>query len=285
MNSGDYLFIQTEKDLARYLDVLKEERISLIALDIEGEFNLHIYGEKLCLIQIFDGTRSVVIDPFPLSNESLQAVFYDDKIVKIMFDASSDASLLKNHYDVDVRSILDLRIAVELLDFEKKNLHYVLNSVLGTKLESKGKFQRYNWTRRPLDPAALEYALGDVIYLFEAKDKILAMLTEEGLYEDFLIRSIIQQNKNYKKNLADRHKNFKGYKRFSHREKQVFKEVFYIRDRYARQLNVPPNMVIENKEIYSLLKDLEHIKKIRFNHRIKSPVIQSLQEEVLGISL
>ena len=281
----EYQLIETERELTAYLELLKEERIRLISVDIEGEFNLHVYGEKLCLIQIYDGKRRVVIDPFPFTNEQLNAVFADDKIVKIMYDASSDASLLKNHYEVDVRSVLDLRIAVELLDFEKKNLHFVLNHLLGTQLESKGKFQRHNWTRRPLDPAAVAYALGDVIYLFEAKDKILSLLAEQGLYEEFLLRSIVQQNKNYRKNLADRHKNFKGYKRFSPREKKIFKELYYIRDRYAQKLNVPPNLMMENKEIYPLLKDLNHVKTIRFHRRIKPGVARSFQEEVLGISL
>ena len=284
MKSNDYLFIQTEKELFRYLENLKKEGITLIALDIEGEFNLHAYGEKLCLVQVFDGSQQVLIDPFPLSNEALGELFGDEKIIKIMFDASSDASLLKNRYQIDVRSILDLRIAVELLNFEKKNLHFVLNKVVGKQLTNKKKFQRYNWGRRPLDPQALEYALSDVIYLFEAKDEILKMLVNAGLYEEFLLRSIVHQNKNYKKNLADRHKKFKGYRRFTPREQNIFKEIFYIRDRYAREMNLPPHMVIENKEVYPLLKDLGHIRKIHFNRWIKPEIIGSLQDEILGIS-
>ena len=41
-------------------------------------------------------------------------------------DASSDMSLLKNTADIEVKSILDLRPAVELLDYEKKDLHSVV---------------------------------------------------------------------------------------------------------------------------------------------------------------
>lgn len=282
---GSYEFIQTEDAFNRYYDTLKNEGIGLIALDIEGEFNLHQYGEKLCLVQIFDGTRRVIVDPFPLSSQTLQTLLGDDKIIKIMFDASSDASLLKNQHQIDLLSILDLRIAVELLSFPKKNLHAVLHDVLGLNLESKGKFQRYNWTRRPLDPAAVEYALGDVIYLFDAKDKILSLLQEKGLYEEFLTRTIIQQNKDYRKNPADRHKNFKGYKRFSSGEKKVFKEIFYIRDRYARELNLPPNMVLENREIYPLLKDPALIQRVKFHPRIPGKTAQALQSEVAGLSV
>ena len=281
---GSYEFIQTEDAFNRYYETLKTEGIALIALDIEGEFNLHQYGEKLCLVQIFDGIRRVIIDPFPLSSQTLQTLLGDEKIIKIMFDASSDASLLKNQHQIDLLSVLDLRIAVELLSFPKKNLHAVLHEVLGLNLESKSRFQRYNWTRRPLDPAAVEYALGDVIYLFDAKDRILSRLQEKGLYEEFLTRSIIQQNKDYRKNPADRHKNFKGYKRFSPGEKKMFKEIFYIRDRHARELNLPPNMVLENREIYSLLKDPTLINQVKFHPRIPGKTVRALQSEVAGLS-
>ena len=42
-----------------------EHFISLerIAVDFEGEFNLHIYGDQLCLIHIFEGKDFFIIDP------------------------------------------------------------------------------------------------------------------------------------------------------------------------------------------------------------------------------
>jgi len=279
-----YLYIQSAADFHRYMDTLRDEKVRVIALDIEGEYNLHMYGEKLCLIQIFDGVRQVLIDPFSIKDEVMDDLFSDTRIIKIMYDASSDASLLKNHHGIDIKSIFDLRIAVEILDFEKQNLHFVLNTLLDTNLVSKGKYQRYNWTRRPIEEGALEYALSDVIYLFDAMDRILDLLKDKDLYKEFLLRSIVQQNKDYRKNLNDRHKKFKGYKRFSSEEKLIFKELFYIRDKFAKEINLPPNSVIENKEIYNIMKNPEHIYSVRFNKRIKSQVIHAIQEEVSGLS-
>jgi ribonuclease D len=33
---------------------MEQQGINTIAMDFEGEINLHIYGEHLCLIQVFD---------------------------------------------------------------------------------------------------------------------------------------------------------------------------------------------------------------------------------------
>ena len=54
-----------------------------------------------------------------------------------MYDASSDLSLLKNTDNMEIKSILDLRPAVELLDYDKKDLHSVIAVELGIFLEQK----------------------------------------------------------------------------------------------------------------------------------------------------
>ena len=89
-----------------------------------------------------------------------------------MYDASSNSSLLKNTYNIDIKSVLDLRPAVELLNFDKQDLHSVIAIELGITLTKKLKFQRYNWMKRPIDKEAIDYAINDVIYLFRLKDAL-----------------------------------------------------------------------------------------------------------------
>ena len=94
-----------------------------ISLDTEYNNHLHAYGQQLCLIQIYDGTRSIAIDPFGIKDEVLRNLFEDRDVLKIMYDAPSDISLLVNAKNITIKSILDLRQGVELLEYDKKDLH------------------------------------------------------------------------------------------------------------------------------------------------------------------
>ncbi|MCK4516229.1 MAG: 3'-5' exonuclease, partial [Spirochaetaceae bacterium] len=64
---SDYTYIGKDSQLVDYLQRLKERGTRVIAIDLEGEFNLHVYGERFCLLQVFDGQEEVVVDPFTTS--------------------------------------------------------------------------------------------------------------------------------------------------------------------------------------------------------------------------
>src|SRR4030067_1923371 len=105
----NYINIEKEAELRSYLKKFEHKELHIIALDIEAESNLHAYGEKLCLTQIFDGVNSVIIDPLKINNDTLKLLFENANILKVMYDAGSDLSLLKNTAEIEIKSILDLR--------------------------------------------------------------------------------------------------------------------------------------------------------------------------------
>ena len=117
-----YRIFKDAASLDSYHQSLHSSGTTIIALDFEGEFNLHAYGETLCLIQIFDGENEIIIDPFDVPRGAIKKILEDEKIMKIMWDASSDLSLVINGYDMTIKSILDLRPAADLLDLPKKRL-------------------------------------------------------------------------------------------------------------------------------------------------------------------
>ena len=73
-----YEYIDDDEKLHGFLERIKT--LGSIAVDFEGEFNLHIYGEHLCLIQIFDGSVYYIIDPRSrkLSRNALLEFFASD---------------------------------------------------------------------------------------------------------------------------------------------------------------------------------------------------------------
>ena len=221
---SNYTIIDTNDGLQKYLDYLFKAKQKVIALDTEANNHLYAYGQQLCLIQIYDGTSSIIVDPYDIKDETLRNLFENRDILKIMYDAPSDISLLVNTKNMTIKSILDLRPGVEFLEYDKKDLHSVIYAELGIELKYKTKFQRHNWLHRPLSEEALEYALNDVIYLPKLKDIILRKIYKRQLLDLFILRNIRIQNRDYLIDPKDNYQRVKGYKRLNDEYKPRFQQ-------------------------------------------------------------
>jgi ribonuclease D len=280
----DYTYIGKAGKLAAYLYDLKKSGRDTIALDLEGEFNLHQYGEKLCLLQVFDGKNAAIIDPFKISMEHIKRFLENRSILKIMFDASGDRAFMYKNYDIDLLSLLDLQEAVDLLEHEKSDLKSVLRKVL--KIDggmSKKKLQRYNWTRRPLDAGAIEYAIKDVLYLFDLKDKLLPEIVKRGLLDQFILRNLQAQNKPHVYSTTPRLLESGRYKSLARDKQRIFKRLFEIRERYAKNINLPPNSVIPNEQLFLLAEVRNGYSDIHFGKRVPESVQERIAEEIKKI--
>ncbi|MEE8353149.1 MAG: hypothetical protein V3S10_01715, partial [Dehalococcoidales bacterium] len=188
--------------------------------------------------------------------------------------------LLKNTSGMEIKSILDLRPAVELLDYERKDLHSVLAAELGIVLEKKSRFQRYNWTRRPISRQAIDYALNDVAHLLALKDAIWRKLYERQLLDAFLLKNLQVQNKDYTRNPDDRYRRTRGYHSLRGAERTAFRRVFDVREKYAIALDMPPHNVVANGDLVRIAGDTEHLEGIRFSRGIGSDTANALRREL-----
>ena len=275
----DYTLISKRKELIPYLETLSLKKNSIVALDIEAELNLHHYGQRLCLVQIFDGANKILIDPFDIESQLLKQFFEDRNILKIVYDAGSDSSLLKNIYDIEIKSLLDLRPAVDLLKFERQDLHSVIARELGVTLNHKLKFQRHNWTRRPLEKEALEYAVNDVTYLFRLKDVLLREINDAGLMDMYILRNLQIQNKDYAIDPRERYKKTKGFHTLLPDAKRLFKQLYDVREKYAKASNMPSYHLISNENLIAIADGSKTINDIRLPNRLgEEPGMQMMME-------
>ena len=284
------LELNTLGSVESYFGELVENNINTIAIDIECEMNLHCYGEHLCLIQIYDQKNTALIDPlkFDKKNElysALKTVFESRNILKITYDVAGDASLIEKLYGIKFKSVLDLRPAVQLLEYEKQSLTYVLHEELSVPLIAKKKFQTYNWMRRPIDPEALKYAISDVIYLFDLKDKLMKKIITKGLLDKYTLMNLIAQNKEFvKPDSESTYKKRKGYDRLSRLAKNKYKSVYDLRDKYAQKVNKSPSVLISNNNLLPLANKnidnsylfLDKFVTYRMNKDIRKEFIQQL---------
>lgn len=134
--------------------------------------------------------------------------------------------------------------------------------------------------KRPIDKEALEYAINDVTYLFRLKDALLKKLYAGNLLDMFILKNLKVQNKDYFRNPDDKYRRTKGFHALSAAEKETFKKLFDIREKYARKCNLPAFNVINTNDLLNLARDARYIDKIRLPHRFKDGLIQGMVEEL-----
>ena len=263
----EYKLISSDQDLIEYRKYLEDNTIQIVAMDFEGEFNLHVYGEKLCLIQIFDGSRYFVIDPFFISKEELAKTLENRKIMKIFYDATSDSTLVYKQYGIKMQAVYDLKFMVDILDFEKKGLDSVIFRLLNITISKKKKFQQYNWTLRPVNSEAMQYALSDVEHLFKLKDLLFDLIAQENKTEEFIFL-LIKKSVDFDKKYIPGIMKSMDFRNLKSAEKSLLRKIFDIREEIAKELNVPPNLVMAKKQLFQVSKNIKLIETLEFNKRI-----------------
>ena len=98
--------------------------------------------------------------------------------------------------------------------------------------------------------------------------------------EIFLLKNLQIQNKDYTRAPEDKYKKISGYNSLQNDEKKFFRKVFDIRDKYAKQCNLPPHNVIHKTDIIRITKDSGYIDHIRFSKRLGKDLVQDMLREI-----
>ena len=247
----DYTYIDSDEKINEMLSLFGGK--DRIAVDFEGEFNLHIYGEHLCLIQVFDGSSFFIIDPRAtgVTVKGLEA-FFSSSVRKLWFDCQSDASLVYKAYGLKIENIYDVRVLAETLGFHG-NLKALEAEYLGIDNGlNKKKNQQANWLKRPIPDEQIEYALEDVAHLAELEDVLVPLIKERNLEKQAI--SAMKKATAVKKPLPGWTR-LGGWKRLSREEKVYAKHIFIARDKIARRFNVPAARVMDKHLITALAKE------------------------------
>lgn len=283
VNVIEYTTIFTDDELIKLQKYWHDNDIHKIAVDFECEYNRHVYGCRLCLIQVFDGINYYIIDPFGLSEIELKKTLENKKLVKIFYGADSDISLVYKQYGIKMNGVLDLQIFVDALEYEKKGLDAVIDKIMGVKIENKKKYQEHDWTKRPIDEDAIQYALTDVRYLFDLKDNLLKMIIEQGKTEALLER-IIKHRIDYDKESKPKIFKSKEFKVLTHEQKELAKKIYNIRESYSKEINCPPDNLLKNLYLINVSKNINDIENVvRPKKIIKEELWSKFRSEILQL--
>ncbi|MDX1644139.1 MAG: HRDC domain-containing protein [Thermoanaerobaculia bacterium] len=158
------------------------------ALDTESNSGF-VYRERLCLLQVNVSGELWLIDLLALPGEPsdldpIRSQLESGRVRTWLHGGEFDVGSLKRDYRLALGGVWDTQQAVSFLGWEKTGYANVVDRILGVQLE-KG-YAHYDWGRRPIDPAAVRYALDDVVYLpqiAEALEREVAAHELEGELE------------------------------------------------------------------------------------------------------
>jgi ribonuclease D len=153
----------------------REPRLSL---DSEAD-SFHHYEEQVCLLQIATPDRTVLLDMLRLEHvDPLLPLFADPAIEKVLHGADYDVRILGRDYAVKFNRVFDTMIAAQLLGLEAFGLGALVQRHFSVTLNKR--FQKADWTQRPLPPEMIRYAAEDTAYLLPLCDTLARELEQQG---------------------------------------------------------------------------------------------------------
>ncbi len=269
-----YDFIQSESELEKLLAHLARTGCPRLAVDVEGENNLHSYGIHVALIQLFDGIHGWIVDACAIRKRSLlKALLEESSWVKVWFDAANDLLSFQHDLDIRPRPLLDVAIAARLLQ-KPGGLQALTRQ--GGSASAKDRFQKSNWLRRPLSRALLDYAISDVLHLLDLADELMAEIKQRGLTAEFQTRNLEQQAAERSWDPLANFTRIPGFNTLRGPQRRFAKVLWYAREYYGRQRDMPPGNVASRLELRALVdrgsRDASDISKFLNENRKKNRV-------------
>lgn len=238
--AGTCEIITTEARLAEVADTLSRQ--SEIAVDLEMD-SLHHYREKVCLAQISTRQQSWLIDPLALTSlEPLAAPLSDPGIVIVMHGSDYDIRSLHRDYGIEVSNLFDTMLAARFLGIAEFGLAALLKARFGIELDKK--YQKADWSKRPLSREMCAYAVADTSDLLPLYDQFRVELEQKGRLEWLLEEGQLVCQARVSEKDGPLFQYCKGASKLRGHSLAILEELLQMRDRQSKLLDRPPFKVL-----------------------------------------
>lgn len=227
----NYTLLNSDDEIKNLLARWEQNNIQQIALDFEGEFNLHCYGEHLCLIQIFDGSDFYLVDtlcadeeasrrnaesagkpfvPFvkaleksqvkpPVTEKGLRLLLESPQIEKLWFDCASDGELVWKKFGIRLNKVYDVFRVAKVLGLVGPGLAGNLAAltdrfVTGVGREISGHVQQDTLSKKRLQQTNwMNRPLSDAQLEYALKDVANLFALRQALDEEARSKKLLSQ--------------------------------------------------------------------------------------------
>jgi len=251
VKKNDLFFIKTDPDFKQAIDRLRGA--PCLAFDLEADSMYH-FTEKVCLIQIATQHSIYIIDPLAIHDMSpLSTVMADPDVRKILHGADYDIRCLHRDFTITVNNLFDTELAARFLGYAETGLDAVLKKKFNVALEKK--YQKKDWSQRPLPEEMIRYAANDVRYLIDLHKLQVDELKEKDRLEWVIEEcEILSKVKPQNADAAPLFTRFKGAGRLDPRSLAVLESLLRFRLQMAEQKDRPPFKIIGNHLLLQIVQ-------------------------------
>ena len=258
--------IDKTRDLQKMIRSLEKQKA--VAIDLEADSMYH-YKEKVCLIQIATEKASFVVDPLAIKDLApLKPIFSNPDIKKIFHGADYDVRSLYRDFKIRINNLFDTELACRFLGIKETGLQAVLKTYFNVNVDKK--YQKKDWSKRPLPKEMMAYASKDVIYLLPLARMLIRKLKKldritwvfEECEDLSKVRPVLSND-------GPLFMKFKGAGRLKSRSLAVLEALLQFRKRVAERKDRPFFKIIGNESMMKIatarpvtLRRLKNIKAL-----------------------
>jgi len=226
----------------------------LLAVDTEAA-SFHRYEDRVYLLQVSSRERTAVVDPLGITSLDRFASLLADPAIEVIFhDADYDLRLLHRQYGVRAARLFDTRVAAQFLNEPGIGLAALLAKYFGVTLNKK--YQRADWSSRPLSTEMVDYAATDTHYLPALRDELRTQLEARGrldwVEEEFgLLEGVAWAPADPGESAYLR---LKGAKALRGRELALLRALYDWREATARRLDRASFRILNNEPLFTMAR-------------------------------
>ncbi len=243
---GDNVFelINTTVDLQSFIQ--KISTASWVAIDTEF-LREKTYYAKLCLIQVEADGHRACIDPLNIDDmSSFSEILHNPEIIKVLHAAHQDLEILLQLTGKVPAPIFDTQVAASVLGIgDQMGYARLVEDMLGVSLAKTQS--RTDWSKRPLKPAQLEYAIDDVRYLAQVYPQMIDKLESQNrlqwLEKDFAKAT---NSDTYAINARERWKKVRGNQVLKRPQLCILRELAAWREDRAEKSDCPRKWILSD---------------------------------------
>jgi len=250
------ILVSTSAGLLELVEELQTQK--LIAVDTESN-SLYAYHERVCLIQISTLDRDWLVDPLAIDDlRPLAPVFESADIEKVFHAAEYDLMCMKRDCGFTFNNLFDTMLAARVIGLKAFGLGSLLETYFGVQVDKR--FQRADWSLRPMPPEQSQYAQQDTHYLPTLRDMLIEMLRQKGQLDEArevfaLMADVPAAQRSFD---PDGYWRIHAARDFSRRQMAMLRELYLLREQIAERRDRPPFKIFTDEVMAAIVRAEPH---------------------------